>query len=47
MADYADATADAWDDTAACAQADCLHGNVLKGLSSVERGLHGIVHIGK
>ena len=46
VADCADAMANAWEDIAGCAQADCLHGNVLKCLSSVERGLHKIVHIG-
>ena len=28
--DGADARADAWEDTACCAHADCLHGNVLR-----------------
>ena len=46
VADCADAMADAWEDTAGCARADCLHGNVVKGLSTNKRGLHGIVHIG-
>ena len=30
VADCADAMADAWEDTADCAHADCLHGNILK-----------------
>ena len=30
MADCADAMADAWEDTAGCAHADCLHGNILR-----------------
>ena len=30
VADCADAMADAWEDTAGCALADCLHGNILK-----------------
>ena len=30
VADCADAMADAWEDTAACAHAVCLHGNILK-----------------
>ena len=30
VADCADAMADAWEDTAGCAHADCLHGNILK-----------------
>ena len=30
VADCADAMADAWEDTASCAHADCLHGNILK-----------------
>ena len=30
VADCADAMADAWEDTAGCAYADCLHGNILK-----------------
>ena len=30
MAYNADAMADAWEDTAGCAPADCLHGNILK-----------------
>ena len=29
VADCADAMADAWEDTAGCAHADCLHGNIL------------------
>ena len=45
MADCADAMADAWEDTAGCAHADCLHGNVLKCLSTIKWGLDGIVHI--
>ena len=45
-ADCADAMADVWEDTGRCAQADCLHGNVLKYQSTVLWGLHGIVHIG-
>ena len=46
VADSADAMDDAWEDTVGCAQADCLLGNVLKCLSTVQWGLHGIVHIG-
>ena len=30
VVDCADAMADAWEDTASCAHADCLHGNILK-----------------
>ena len=30
VADRVDAMADAWEDTAGCAHAACLHGNVLK-----------------
>ena len=30
VADCAYAIADAWEDTAGCARADCLHGNILK-----------------
>ena len=30
VADYAYAMADAWEDTAGCAHADCLHGNILR-----------------
>ena len=30
VADCADAMADAWEDTAGCAHADCLHGNILR-----------------
>ena len=30
VADCADAMADAWEDTAGCAHADCLRGNILK-----------------
>ena len=30
VADCADAMADAWEDAAGCAHADCLHGSVLK-----------------
>ena len=30
VADFADAMADAWEDTAGCAQAICLHENLLK-----------------
>ena len=30
VADCADAMADAWEDTAGCAQANCLHENLLK-----------------
>ena len=30
VADCADAMADAWEDTAGCAQAICLHENLLK-----------------
>ena len=30
VADCADAMADAWEDTAGCAHADRLHGNILK-----------------
>ena len=30
VADCANAMADAWEDTAGCAHADCLHGNILK-----------------
>ena len=30
VADCADAMADAWENTAGCAHADCLHGNILK-----------------
>ena len=29
VADCADAMADAWEDTAGCAQANCLHENLL------------------
>ena len=30
VADCADAMADAWEDSAGCAHADCLHGNILR-----------------
>ena len=30
VADCADAMADAWEDTAGCAQPNCLHKNLLK-----------------
>ena len=30
VAGCADAMADAWEDTAGCAHADCLHGNILR-----------------
>ena len=46
VADCADAMEGAWEDTAGCAHADCLHGNVLKCKSTVTWGLHRIVHIG-
>ena len=46
MADCAYAIEDAWKDTAGCAQADCLLGNILKCQSTVKWGVHGIVHIG-
>ena len=45
VADCADAMADAWEDTAGCAQAFCLHGNLLKCQYIVTWGLHRIVHI--
>ena len=45
VADGADAVADAWEDTACCAQANCLHENILKCYYAVNWGLHGIVHI--
>ena len=44
VADCAYAMADAWEDTACCAHADCLHGNILNCLSTVMWGLHRIVH---
>ena len=45
VADWADAMAGAWEDTAGCAQAICLHENLLKCQYIVKWGLHGIVHI--
>ena len=30
VADCAEAMADAWEDIASCAHADCLHGNILR-----------------
>ena len=45
VADCADAMADAWEDTAGCAQTICLHENLLKCQYIVKWGLHGIVHI--
>ena len=45
MADCADAMADAWEDSAGCAQAIYLHENLLKLWYIVKWGLHGIVHI--
>ena len=45
VADCADAMADAWEDTAGCAQAICLHENLLKCQYIGKWGLHGIVHI--
>ena len=45
VADCADAMADAWEDTAGCAQAICLHEYLLKSQYIVKWGLHGIVHI--
>ena len=45
VVDCADAMADAWEDTAGCAQAICLHENLLKCQYIVKWGLHGIVHI--
>ena len=45
VADCADAMADAWEDTAGCALAICLHENLLKCQYIVKWGLHGIVHI--
>ena len=45
VADCADAMADGWEDTAGCAQAICLHENLLKCQYIVKWGLHGIVHI--
>ena len=45
VADCADAMADAWEDTAGCAQAICLHKNLLKCQYIVQWGLHGIMHI--
>ena len=30
VSDFADAMANAWEDTAGCAQAICLHDNILK-----------------
>ena len=46
--DCADAMADAWEDTAGCAHADCLHGNILKCYSTViwwiaQAGAHRII----
>ena len=46
VADCADAMADTWEDTAGCAQAICLHENLLKCLYINKWGLHGIVQIG-
>ena len=45
VADCANAMADAWKDTVGCAQAICLHENLLKCRYIVKWGLHGIVHI--
>ena len=45
VADYADAMSDAWEGTTGCAQAICLHENLLKCHYIVTWGLHGIVHI--
>ena len=45
VADCADTMADAWKDTAGCAEAICLHENLLKCQYIVKWGLHGIVHI--
>ena len=45
VADCADAMADAWEDAAGCAQAICLHENLLKCQCVVKWGLHGIVRI--
>ena len=44
-ADCADAMADAWEDTAGCAQAFCLHGILLTCQYIVTWGLHRIVHM--
>ena len=42
----ANAMADAWEDTAGCAQADCQHGNFLLFSSTGMWGLHRILNIG-
>ena len=45
VADCADAMADAWEDSAGCAQSICLQENLLKCQYIVKWGLHEIVHI--
>ena len=45
MADCADAMADAWEDTAGCAQVICLHENLLKCQYIGKWGVHRIVHM--
>ena len=45
VADYADDMANAWEDTAGCAQAISQHENLLKCPYIVRWGLHGIEHI--
>ena len=44
VSECADAMADAWEDTAACAQADCLHGNIRSYSKVIVHRYVGISH---